>query len=108
MPYMRPAVSKELLRGELDEHEVALHDERLLEELDIELISGRAVSLDPGGHTVTLSGGRALSYRRCLLATAPSRSGCRCPASRTQPSGPCARSTICASCAPVCRRGCPW
>ena len=69
MPYMRPAVSKELLRGELNEHEVALHDEQLLEDEQIELIAGRAVSLDASAHTVMLSGGRELPYRRCLLAT---------------------------------------
>ena len=27
MPYMRPALSKELLRGEIDEHEIALDSE---------------------------------------------------------------------------------
>ncbi|HET9102160.1 MAG TPA: FAD-dependent oxidoreductase [Solirubrobacteraceae bacterium] len=69
MPYMRPAVSKALLRGELSEQDVALHEDRELGEMGIELISGRAVGLDPAAHTVMLSGGRECSYRRCLLAT---------------------------------------
>lgn len=68
-PYMRPALSKELLRGEIDDSEIALESDAGLAEAAIELIAGRAVSLDPGGHTVRLSGGRELAYARCLLAT---------------------------------------
>jgi 3-phenylpropionate/trans-cinnamate dioxygenase ferredoxin reductase subunit len=69
MPYRRPPLTKELLRGELDETELALEEERWLSDRDVRLISGRAVSLDPVGHEVRLSGGRRLGYRRCVLAT---------------------------------------
>ena len=69
VPYMRPALSKELLRGEIDDSEIALESDLGLADAAIELIAGRAVSLDPGGHTVLLSGGRELAYARCLLAT---------------------------------------
>ncbi len=69
VPYMRPALSKELLRGEIDDSEIALESDAGLAEAAIELVAGRAVSLDPGRHTVLLSGGRELAYSRCLLAT---------------------------------------
>jgi 3-phenylpropionate/trans-cinnamate dioxygenase ferredoxin reductase subunit len=69
MPYQRPALSKELLRGEIAEGEIALESEARLAEAAVELISGRAVSLDPDAHSVLLSGGRELTYARCLLAT---------------------------------------
>ncbi len=69
MPYRRPALSKELLRGEIAETEIALESERRLAGAAVELIAARAVSLDPGAHSVLLSGGRELSYARCLIAT---------------------------------------
>ena len=69
MPYRRPPLSKELLRGELEESELPLAGERWLAEHDVRLIGGRAMALDAGAHTVTLAGGRELTYRRCVLAT---------------------------------------
>ncbi|MDQ6731806.1 MAG: FAD-dependent oxidoreductase [Actinomycetota bacterium] len=69
MPYQRPALSKQLLRGEISDTEVALESDSGLAQAAIELIPGRAVSLDPKAHTVQLSGGRALTYVRCLIAT---------------------------------------
>jgi 3-phenylpropionate/trans-cinnamate dioxygenase ferredoxin reductase subunit len=69
MPYQRPALSKELLRGEITEAEIALESDAGLSGAAVELIPGRAVSLDPDAHSVLLSGGRELSYMRCLIAT---------------------------------------
>ncbi len=69
MPYQRPPLTKELLRGELDESALALEPESWLAENSVSLISGRAVALDPAQHTVTLAGGRQLTYARCVLAT---------------------------------------
>ncbi|MGI8716029.1 MAG: NAD(P)/FAD-dependent oxidoreductase [Solirubrobacteraceae bacterium] len=69
MPYQRPPLTKELLRGEMAEQELALEDESWLSEHSIGLISGRAVALDVDGHTATLAGGRRLTYARCVLAT---------------------------------------
>ena len=68
VPYQRPAVSKELLRGQVSAAEIALEDEGALAEQRIELIAGRAVDLDVRRHAVILSGGRELRYRRCVLA----------------------------------------
>ena len=69
MPYRRPPLTKELLRGELAEDELPIEDEAWLAEQRISLVAGRAVALDAGGRQVTLSGGRALRYESCVLAT---------------------------------------
>ena len=69
MPYQRPPLTKELLRGESGLEELPLEEERWLEEQDVDLVAGRAVSLDPHERVVTLSGGRELPYAACLLAT---------------------------------------
>lgn len=69
IPYMRPALSKELLRGETGEDQIALETEAWLADQAIELIAGRAVAMTPDRHSVLLSGGRELRYRRCVIAT---------------------------------------
>jgi 3-phenylpropionate/trans-cinnamate dioxygenase ferredoxin reductase subunit len=69
MPYRRPPLTKELLRGEIDESALPLESERWLVEQSVSLVSGRAMALDPAAHTVTLAGGRRLRYGRCVLAT---------------------------------------
>ena len=69
MPYRRPPLTKELLRGEIEEAELPIEAEGWLHAHDVRLVFGRAVALDPDAATVTLSGGRELAYERCLLAT---------------------------------------
>ncbi|MGZ4175623.1 MAG: NAD(P)/FAD-dependent oxidoreductase [Solirubrobacteraceae bacterium] len=69
MPYRRPPLTKELLRGELAEDELPIEDEAWLAEQRISLVGGRAVALDPGRRQITLSGGRSLRYESCVLAT---------------------------------------
>jgi 3-phenylpropionate/trans-cinnamate dioxygenase ferredoxin reductase component len=69
VPYNRPPLTKELLRNEIEEDELPLEEEEWLAEQRIDLISGRAVALDPSDRQVTLSGGRGLAYDSCLLAT---------------------------------------
>jgi 3-phenylpropionate/trans-cinnamate dioxygenase ferredoxin reductase component len=69
MPYERPPLTKELLRGDIGFDQLAIEDESWLTEQRVRLISGRAVALDVGQRTVTLSGGRRLAYATCLLAT---------------------------------------
>ena len=69
MPYNRPPLTKELLRGEASEDELPIEAEAWLQDYDVSLVSGRAVSLDAAGRVVALSGGRELRYRSCLLAT---------------------------------------
>lgn len=69
MPYHRPPLTKELLRGESSEDELPLAGEQWLAEHRVSLVSGRAVSIDPAARTAALSGGRELGFERCLLAT---------------------------------------
>ena len=69
MPYQRPPLTKEVLRGERTLDALALEDEQWLEEHDVDLVAGRAVRLDPQARVVGLSGGRELSYSHCVLAT---------------------------------------
>jgi 3-phenylpropionate/trans-cinnamate dioxygenase ferredoxin reductase component len=69
MPYSRPPLTKQLLRGEMGEDELPLESEDWLRQQRISLISGRAVSVDADTREVTISGGRALDYGDALLAT---------------------------------------
>jgi NADPH-dependent 2,4-dienoyl-CoA reductase/sulfur reductase-like enzyme len=69
LPYERPPLTKAFLRGESRADELPLADESWLQENSVQLISGRAVSLDVTARRVTLSGDRKLSYDTCLLAT---------------------------------------
>jgi 3-phenylpropionate/trans-cinnamate dioxygenase ferredoxin reductase component len=74
-PYNRPPLSKEYLRGEIDDegvygnggiyvHEPGWHDEH-----HVELLHGEVVALDPAAKTVRLADGQAISYGKLLLAT---------------------------------------
>lgn len=69
LPYRRPPLTKEFLRGETGAQELPLTDESWLRERSVRLISGRAMAIDAGERDVTLSGGRVLHYETCLLAT---------------------------------------
>jgi 3-phenylpropionate/trans-cinnamate dioxygenase ferredoxin reductase component len=69
MPYQRPPLTKDLLRGESTEADLPLAEESWLGEQRVSLISGRAVALDPSERTVSLSGGRTLGYGSCVIAT---------------------------------------
>ena len=69
MPYQRPPLTKELLRGDASEDDLQIEPEAWLSEHDVSLISGRAMTLNADGHAVVLSGGRELGYSQCVLAT---------------------------------------
>jgi 3-phenylpropionate/trans-cinnamate dioxygenase ferredoxin reductase component len=69
MPYQRPPLTKELLRGDSTEDDLPIESESWLSEHGISLISGRAVALDADARSVLLSGGRELKYSQCVLAT---------------------------------------
>ena len=67
-PYVRPLLSKELLRGETDE--AALEEDDWFAEQGVELRREAAVeALDPGGRTLRLVGGGTLAFDACVLAT---------------------------------------
>src|SRR5215208_56984 len=70
LPYERPPLSKDYLRGEAGRDKVQVHPDGFYAEREIELRLGRtAVSIDPGTRAVTLDDGERLAYDRLLLAT---------------------------------------
>jgi NADPH-dependent 2,4-dienoyl-CoA reductase/sulfur reductase-like enzyme len=70
LPYFRPALSKEYLRGEVSEPDMALTDTSSLAEHDIEVSLNHTVtSIDAAQRSVTLLGGTQLLYQSCVLAT---------------------------------------
>lgn len=72
-PYNRPPLSKDFLRGDIDEDELALVDAGFFAAHDITLRLGRHVrAVDPGAHTASLGGGETLDYDRLVIATGAS------------------------------------
>ena len=68
-PYERPPLSKDYLRGDLEEAP-HLHRESFYAEHEIELeTSARVTAIDPGAARVRLEGGGELRYERLLIAT---------------------------------------
>ena len=73
LPYDRPPLSKDFLRGESEEDDLPLEDEGFYRRHDIEVrLHARAQALDTGRRVVTLSDGEALGYGQCILATGAS------------------------------------
>jgi 3-phenylpropionate/trans-cinnamate dioxygenase ferredoxin reductase component len=69
-PYHRPPLSKEYLRGEVDESKLRVNEPELYRDQEIELRLGTPVtSLDPGAKEVVLDGGERIAYDAALLAT---------------------------------------
>jgi 3-phenylpropionate/trans-cinnamate dioxygenase ferredoxin reductase subunit len=69
LPYERPPLSKDYLRGELPREETRVHPAGYYDEHAIELRHGPAVGIDPAAHTVELADGELVAYERLLLAT---------------------------------------
>ena len=73
LPYNRPPLSKDFLRGESQEDALPLEDGDFYRQHDIEVrLRTRAQALDTVGRVVTLSDGRTLGYGCCILATGAS------------------------------------
>jgi len=68
-PYMRPPLSKDLLRGKTEPGDLPLADGSWYARRGIELRPGRAVALDPDARRVTLEDGTGIAYAACVLAT---------------------------------------
>lgn len=69
-PYQRPPLSKAYLLGEMAQDRLYLRPASWYAAHDITLhLSTRAVALDPGGRSVTLEGGKVLSYDALALTT---------------------------------------
>ena len=68
LPYDRPPLSKDVLRGEVDD--VLLKPAEFYEENDIALrLGSAATTVDTGAQTVTLANGEVLSYDELVIAT---------------------------------------
>ncbi len=73
LPYNRPPLSKDFLRGESEEDALPLEDGGFYRRHDIEVrLQTRAQALDAGRRVVALPGGETLSYGWCVLATGAS------------------------------------
>jgi 3-phenylpropionate/trans-cinnamate dioxygenase ferredoxin reductase component len=73
LPYNRPPLSKDFLRGESQEDALPLEDSDFYRRHDIEVrLRTRAQAVDAGRRVVALSDGDILSYSRCILATGAS------------------------------------
>lgn len=70
LPYERPPLSKDLLRGEARPDEIRLHPADFYAERDIEIsLSTIVATLDTDARTATLDDGRVLNFEFCVLAT---------------------------------------
>jgi 3-phenylpropionate/trans-cinnamate dioxygenase ferredoxin reductase component len=70
LPYERPPLSKDYLRGEAPREQARVHEAGFYADHDIELLTGTKVTdLNAAARDVTLSTGERLAYDRLLLAT---------------------------------------
>ena len=70
LPYERPPLSKEYLRGERPLERIIVRPEPWFEEQDIDTRFGQsATSLDLNAHRVALASGEEIAFDRALLAT---------------------------------------
>jgi 3-phenylpropionate/trans-cinnamate dioxygenase ferredoxin reductase subunit len=68
LPYERPPLSKEFLRGEAGREKTRTHDEAWYRDHDVEvLLATRASTLDPAARTVTTEAGDQLRYAGGLV-----------------------------------------
>ena len=73
LPYNRPPLSKDFLRGESEENVLPLEDGGFYRHHNIEVrLQTRAQAIDAGRRVVVISDGEMLSYGWCILATGAS------------------------------------
>ncbi|MBE2320695.1 FAD-dependent oxidoreductase [Solirubrobacter sp. CPCC 204708] len=70
LPYRRPPLSKDFLRGELDEARLPIEDAAWYENHGVTVrLGGEVATLGPGARTLTLGSGDTVGYDACVLAT---------------------------------------
>ena len=70
VPYERPPLTKDYLRGESEREKAYVHPADFYEQHDIELETGATVTgIDTGASRITLDDGRQLEYDKLLLTT---------------------------------------
>jgi 3-phenylpropionate/trans-cinnamate dioxygenase ferredoxin reductase component len=70
LPYERPPLTKDYLRGEQPREKARVHEEGFYEEHDIELLTGVTVTaVEPAEKRILADGDREFGYDRLLIAT---------------------------------------
>ncbi len=69
LPYQRPPLSKAYIKGSAGPESLMFRPEKFYHDQNIELIAGRAASIDRAAHKVLLASGEALDYGHLVLAT---------------------------------------
>lgn len=70
LPYLRPPLSKDFLRGDVCASAIELHPQKWFTELGIELIrDDSVVSIDTGAQRATTRTGNSIPFLRLILAT---------------------------------------
>ncbi|MCG2667424.1 NAD(P)/FAD-dependent oxidoreductase [Bradyrhizobium sp. GCM10023182] len=69
LPYQRPPLSKAYIKGSAGPDSLMFRPEKFYQDQKIELISGRAVSIDRAARKVLLAPGETLPYGHLVLAT---------------------------------------
>ncbi|CAN5750231.1 FAD-dependent oxidoreductase [soil metagenome] len=70
LPYDRPPLSKELLRGETTLEDAVIHGEDYFRDRDVELVLGAAAKhLHAAARTIELYDGRCIAFDKLLIAT---------------------------------------
>jgi 3-phenylpropionate/trans-cinnamate dioxygenase ferredoxin reductase component len=70
IPYERPPLTKEYMRGEAERSDAHVHPADWYEENGVELLTGTNVmSLDPDQRSAKLQGGDEVSFEKALIAT---------------------------------------
>lgn len=69
LPYQRPPLSKAYIKGSAGPESLMFRPEKFYQDQKIELIAGRAVSIDRPARKVLLASGETLAYGHLVLAT---------------------------------------
>jgi NAD(P)H-nitrite reductase large subunit len=70
VPYQRPPLSKEFLRGEMDDAELPIEPPDWYAKHSVEVrLGAEAETLDPAARTIVLGSGETLGYDACVLVT---------------------------------------
>lgn len=69
LPYQRPPLSKAYIKGSAGPESLMFRPEKFYQDQKIELIAGRAVSIDRAGRKLRLASGETLPYGHLVLAT---------------------------------------
>ncbi|MEA2213236.1 MAG: 3-phenylpropionate/trans-cinnamate dioxygenase ferredoxin reductase component [Solirubrobacteraceae bacterium] len=70
LPYERPPLTKDYLRGEQPREKTRVHEEEFYEEHDIELLTGVTVTaIEPAEKRIVVDADQSVTYDRLLIAT---------------------------------------